>query len=644
MPALDPRGAPLNMRFPAALLSLPFLASFQSAPSLTDWYGENHTSVFPWSAPLSQDAFGRTVTGRYREPHAASAALLAGDRAYFLWAPADFSSAADLPVTAVTELAHRPGSGSGLDTILAANASGLHELRWNAGTSAFDAAPLGDSAWANARRVLVRDLDHAFGPDVIGLSADGSTALVMLATASGFAPTTSLSLATAADDLVPLDFLAGASDEFVIRSDSGIHIYRLDGSLFTFVPTAGSGGGAIARIDAPGDPTSERLAWVDPTLSGAWKLRVLDRFVMDAPVPLVVEPYPGHAAAAVEPYALAPCDWNGDGRTDLALVHGSFRAAPILLNQGPTQSFLIHQIDVDHVVVPLGPQPGQPAGMNTGLWTAAAFEGYASEGLLVPVDATSEVYALVQPDPLTSSLGGPAPGAQASVPAVALHNHAGYAVPFPNDGVPGPTATLTLYFESIPWSSVIPNYTHLQAVVWEQPDPLVDPNISHVASRNHLFSFPSSTDDVDDRTQAIEIELRQHLETCFSWDDRRHRYIQLRFVNVDPVDGTLGAPSASVFLGVALDVGTTDSSSNCVSANTGTLPVDYFLAGFNPQPDNEEVRVDLDQDYIPGYFFGSTLTGVITVIDYTPTIRPNRTPQLPSATPGTMLPWNLPNE
>lgn len=335
-----PLPLPCSVRLPLGVLALSLPAAASAAPAT-------------WALPAQlQDSY--TI-----DAEALNASI---DASTAVWAEVSGNTTLDAAflqgttLTVSTDLgfteASIPVSGSFTDVIgyggeldplerelITVGADGLCRIFWPTTGGAFDTDqlinaatdPNGHSVWVNAQAVRAADLDNdGVRDDLVGVSHDGRW--FVMATRTGSTYTTTWSLIALTDPVVDLAVFDGhpsAGDETAILTSSRLYFMNSSGVANPQSIQNVAHAGDLAAIKNATE-ARERLAWLRPLNGGAWVLSVVNLAAGTIVNPVIF--------ADDSPRRIAPGDYNGDGRTDVALTSRD-GAQVRVMHQGSDGSF-----------------------------------------------------------------------------------------------------------------------------------------------------------------------------------------------------------------------------------------------------------------------------------------------------------------
>lgn len=200
------------------------------------------------------------------------------------------------------------------------NGSGLHTWAYGSG-GLISSVPVGTAAWAGARSLQAGRLDGGPSTDVVAIS---STNQILVMTDIESAPATELSFPVGGNpvDLVLLDWTGDGTQEIVVRTGSGLHIFEPDGTLVDRI-RGYHPEGAITRLQVNGH--SDWIAWVTRGPMGANEFLVL----LNQSIPGMT-----HWLGVPSTGAITAGDISGDGLPDLVLRRGDDGDVMLLVYTG----------------------------------------------------------------------------------------------------------------------------------------------------------------------------------------------------------------------------------------------------------------------------------------------------------------------
>jgi len=355
--------APSVARQPANPMTLAFLTGDSYRYAIKEF-------GYPTSPPLTT-----TVAGLFNDDPQIDVAVLRGDVPMLLLNPEIWDAAVRVPnrSTAIARLAGTAPNGR--DELLAATLLGLRAFARADSDGTFATTALGqDSLWAAASHLGVAQLDGQHGPDIYGVDASGTLALILFSTEDGFAAEQTFPLLFPPAAIAACDLAGTGLRELVVIGDGGVVIHDLAGNPRLVFP--GHPGQAAAVVTRTGQ-ASETFVFLSPNPAGGSTLWILG-------VPM--QPAAALDLAIQDPTALTAADLDLDGDDDLVL--GARDAWSLLALENLNGSF---QDDLVHAVAiptgPAGPAPGNDASP-----CAADLDGDGDLDLLVPVQETDEIF------------------------------------------------------------------------------------------------------------------------------------------------------------------------------------------------------------------------------------------------------------
>jgi len=562
-----------------------------------------HQNRIDWPAGMGGGGpFGRVVIGRLMGELFSTAVVLKGGEPVVMQSPAIFTALSEVsfPGDAFLDLAILEGEEQ--DTLLCVGEPGLVEFEFTKGMG-FSRALLGTSIWNKVPRLVVEQSDKTKPTIVLGITHD-KWRIVTLQVETGTEGI--VLLEDPALDFMLLDFFPGGELEIVALTVGGLHIYAFDGEFLDDIRLVHPGG-AIAPMRSKGDDF-DRVAWMVRNAGDThYLLQHFDHLGFDNPLHLMIPPDEGLDPVDLELVGLLSGDWNGDGQLDLCIPHKSFQRATVLLNQGEPQHFSTVSAGGDYLLIDLSMTPNQPAPENGSIYAFDPTNATARSDIIAPQDNTSSVAILRDPAPLEQSTKTVTEDTDTADPNVGEESlPLGFfaADSYFNYDASTETATLDVMLENVPLS-LLQNYEYLQVSEWEQADPTVSPPpLMPTGLRNelHLITNP----DCPYQWLHLEFDLSDQDYPSVYWPDRRHVYLQLRFVTAGEADGNLRVITAShaIAAGLTIQADADDEdplvfleslagSGSTIRLKEGVYPDAYFQEGDN------EVGGIVVEDYLP---------------------------------------------
>lgn len=579
------------------------LAAAAAAPSSAS---EPLVRSFAWPPEIGgSGAFGRTVVGHFLDPTRSAAVTLRRTTPVALVEPHLLTAFVVVtPTRAVTDIAVI--SEGALDALLAASPDGLFRYVWDDAGGAFVEEALGSAVWAGCSRVLAADLDASGGLDVVGIAASGTEVLRLARGESGQWAESVVPIDSQALDLVVQDFLPGGAPELVAHTTDGLRVYDDQGALLYEIRTLHPDG-ALAVVRSGGETPEESIAWLAPNVSNdALVLRYVNHLGIDNPTKLELPPADGVDAVPIEAFAAVAGDWDGDGLDDLVLPHETYQKGVLLLNQGEPKHFKKVTAGTHYRLFDLAPEPLQPA-PNASVFGFADLDGTGRATLVAPLDHSQRVLVVGSPTALESSTKTIAGFDQSGGAVGGFFAASSYYEYDPS----GTTGTLSVVFEDVD-ESLRQGYGFLQVIEWSQPDPTVTAQpLRQAAVRNDLYVIDTAAA----ASPRLYVDLDfDHAASGYSelyWEDRRHAYLQMRFVNVD--DPSSPTPditeySHSFLVGLTVDDGPEFGEAyldylRSLPGNVGEVSLVEGL--FQPDDDNNGVGAVVVLDFLPPFAPGS---------------------------------------
>ena len=569
---------------------------FEPANSI-DWPATGHGSAA---------SFGRAVVGQFSStsPTDRDAVIVAGGvavharsvAAYKDLDPITFPTLA--PLLYVADIAVLPGAGyGGTDALLATDWRGLLLTSFRIRAFLNPVVIEGDD-WIDAAPIHVVDANGSGGLDIIGVSADHTQVLVLLANGSGYTES-AISKADPILDVVVADWDDDGAREFLVLTTTGLYAHSLSGALEHSVPHAATSGAIASVIWRVGQSVvEERVAWGRPKASGGGELVVLSRppgpppgFSIDSSVDLVFD---SCEPIAFVPKAIVAGHYTQDDDEDLLLVHEADQTAVVLVNTGTTPHFL--GSDSSHDVIPLSFNPGGAGA--AGLPALAQVDGLGAEDLVFPVRASGTVEVFLNMDyyRFPPATGGGAPPTSKNV----IDDEAIYDA--------GSTTQLELALE-IPQQ--YRSYEKARLILYEELD---GSGVISSALRHEDHWLVVGANGQLEPTQRVTVR-HQFLPGPFWSEPRDYYFIDVRFVDDS------GALSPHYFAGFTLAESTTPGYPHLLASG---LPP---LLGFELPPPS------------PGEIPGSTYIGAYIPMGALPAFANGEKPPIPEVVGGF---WGMP--
>lgn len=324
--------------------------------------------------------YGRVVCGRFTEDSQYDAVYLRDEIPFLLVNPANWDAVLEYPTLAndiaMLESTRDPGPGKHYveDYLLTVGAIGL--TRWERHTDHghFYWKELGDEdLWRDAAMVRAVDLDGEHGEDIIGVSADRLSLLVLMAGERDYDDEEVILLNSPVTDVFALELDGQAPLEIALLSGTGLHIHALDGTLLCSHEDLRGGVATVIRNDLQ---PLDRLVWVGRNSeTGTDMLRVVDgEGVSEASLDLGQHGIVSGTAA----------DIDDDGDDDL------------LLNQRASYELIVFKNEAGVLRSEDGPQlvpfgPLGPAADNRTMPCVGDFDNDGDRDVLIPVQSTDEI-------------------------------------------------------------------------------------------------------------------------------------------------------------------------------------------------------------------------------------------------------------
>ena len=443
----------------------------------------------------------------------------------------------------------------GSDSLLGVTADGL--FRYQHDPDAGDAGALvetalGSSIWNDATRVLTGDIDGLGGPDAIGLGASGSVLIQLLSGTGGSFTENSIPLPDVVYDFVVHDFFAGGDPEFVADTDYGLNVYDSAG-VSQFSLRSAYPGGALALVRTNGETPNVGLSWTFRTGPNVFKQEYMTESSVETPLRLKL------LTQDLQVYATTAADWDGDGQQDLLVCHNEFQRATILLNQGAPKHFK-KVSPLQYELIDLVDDPDlPPAVASQCIFAFADLDSSGHAEVVAGLDSegpngTIQVVGLeTESQAATKTVSGYEDG---ETPGF-LFAEAKYQ--FHDGGTPlvasDDHGDLTISFADVPYS-YLNGYTHCQIIEWSQHDPITSgpTYMSRIAVRNELYPIVGSALPNGVNPYYVKIDFDHSAYGEIYWSDRRHAYLELRFVTVDsnPTTPRVTSFTPSIPLGLTL--------------------------------------------------------------------------------------------
>ncbi|MEQ8763862.1 MAG: VCBS repeat-containing protein [Planctomycetota bacterium] len=412
---------------------------------------------------LQSERFIRAWVGNFTSDSVPDLLVQRGTEGQCFVAPTLFDAALTLPrsVAGATRLtATRP---DGRDEMLIATASGLRALWLDSTTGIWNERVVGtDAVWADVQRPYAADLDEVNGPDVIGLSNDGMTGWIVMATPSGFAEEVAIPLPVPAQAVLACDFDGAGDRQVVFLDDAMLRVFDANGQPRFNIPAPGTDIATVVKIRGN---AQESIAWIRQDPSGD-QLYTFDVQFLRGPWPL------GDLSAV----GVASGDLDGDGYDELVVSHKSDWSLKVFTGfqggNGPTH------------VQTLFTGTAQAAGDNEAWPCVVNLDGDGDEDLIIPVQEDESIWVHLNGEDAeleqVPQFDGP------------VHfNHGSFTQGGPLVGL--------LQIHASPAAEPPPGATHLEILVWRKPD-LVMPTGSDYEYRV-LFPIGGEYD-----TDVIEFE------------------------------------------------------------------------------------------------------------------------------------------
>lgn len=526
---------------------LALVASLIPAPALAQgpgqWGGGISNPCLPfepensieWPADAAYgdpQGFGRLVLAELDGDAAPEGIVLAGGVAVVLWKvavhdapePIEFPTAA--PPDSVVDLATLPGTGpiqvgpGATDAVVMTDERGLFLVTYE-DEDFPDPTVLAGGAWVNAGPLHVDDLDGDGEPDVLALSADKRSILRFFPGSGLEAAPIAMPLAML--DVVAVDWFGDGSRELVALTARGLAV--LDPTSGNQLAAIGhlSSTGCIARFRAADAAGGELLAWTRAAGGGGSELVVVQQGLHEGPWPLTFDLC--SASLSIQPLALLAGDYDGDVNDELVLVHETNLTAVVLANLGEEEPGLppVPHFEPSSTsafdVVSLASNPLVPG--NVGVPAFAQLDGDGPEDLVFPVATSERVEVFVSLPYYRAIQGGPYDSAD--------------IVEDETEFWPGadldPSGILRFaFYVPIKYRS----HTHMDLVLWRQPDSSAPVEEPAMGNRRHLLFQPN-----DNHHQWVEVVPRFPNGDCWDQSGKDYYYTEYRFAKVDSTGATL---------------------------------------------------------------------------------------------------------
>jgi hypothetical protein len=559
-----------------------------------------NTIDWPSTGHGSAASFGRAVVGLFSSASDTDrdAVIVAGGvavhsrtiAAYKYLAPITFPTQPALLY--VADVALLPGGGvGGTDTLLATDWRGLLRTSFRNGTFLNPVVIEGDD-WIDAAPIHVVDADGQGGLDVIGVSADATKVLVLLANGSGYTES-AISKPDPILDVVVADWDDDGAREFLVLTTAGLFAHSLNGALETSVSYAATSGAITCVTWRVGtNDTVEAVAWGRPKTSGGGELVVRTSTATDSTVDLAFD---SCEPISFVPKAILAGNYDGNDDQDLLLVHEADQTAVVLVCSGTTPRFV--DDDSFHDVIPLSVMPGGAGAV--GLPAFDQVDGVGVDDLVVPVRASGNVEVFLNMDRHHINFGG--------------------------QGTPPTSKDViddeSLYFvnQMYQWHLAIEvpqqyrGYKWARVLLYEEPS--AGALITHARAYNDHELVRDSTGNVVIPTQYVPVDYE--LPPGSNWSEippsqRPYFYVEVRFVDDDQT--TL---SPRYVAGMTL-------------AESATPTFTHLL------PNGIPPLLNLEFDFYPDPPPSSTQLGAYIPMSSTPAFANGEQPQLPQLTWGSL--------
>ena len=273
-------------------------------------FGGERVSV-PWTP--SQGTFGRSVHGLLTPGAGRDVVVLVGATPFVLVDADPYDAKVELALTANDVAVLAGGAPGGRDALVSVGPAGVQLTWYGDEGGAFVTQTLAAGAWSDARLVRALDVDGDGAPDLVGVAADGSTLLALLAQAQplSFTAAADSDVGVGVRDLCALQWDGDAALELALLTDLGVEVRDGNGALLdTWLATLP--GGAIARVRQTGMST-DRIAWITAYAPPA--LQYLMTLAPGGAVHDLVD------LGALDAFAAVGGDYDLDGDDDLLVSH-----------------------------------------------------------------------------------------------------------------------------------------------------------------------------------------------------------------------------------------------------------------------------------------------------------------------------------
>ncbi len=425
-----------------AALGLVLLAPYLPAQEVHEFGGTHVTT--PWPAGIGASGpFGRCVSARLTPDAIPDAVVLDGLEPVVLIDADPRFAPFELPLAALDLDRVRGAGPGGRDALAVVDAGGLRLVRFDPPSWSFVVDPIAAGAWAGARKVRAADLNGDGLDDLLGVAADGSTLLQLLAQGSPATFQSGGSAATAFEvrQMCTLQWNADPGLEVAVLSNWGIQVLEPEGTLLAQWPAV-MPGGTMARLRQAGQAT-DRLAWIT-----AWAPPAQQWLMTLAPGGAVNDLLD---LGALDAFAAVGGDYDLDGDDDLLVSHHFSNELIWFENQrgssnplGPSFALLQQQMTLFRV----GP-PGAGATLNQAWPVVDDLDSDGDLDLLYAAE-TSMTLELLRGEEVAEQAFVPSPTSgtwQVTSPSAPGHLILSFAAP--------PT--------------LHPQATHLEVDVWRRP-------------------------------------------------------------------------------------------------------------------------------------------------------------------------------
>ena len=317
--------------------------------------------------------FTRAVTGRFNDDPQLD--VFVRRRGAQLYVNSSMWDAALAIPGVIRGLARLGGTSStGRDELLVTTGAGLRAWTRDSAAGEFVSREIGDDElWGNVMLLTSADLDGLHGDDVVGVSLDGSQAMILLSLGEGtFAPEIVFPLPEAPLGVVACDFGLTGSMSIAFLGPTSVYVTNNVGSPRYTVPAPGSAVATVVR-----DGVGESLVWIQ-RVGQEDVLRVFDHDLV------LSESELGNLDAV----GIAAWDFDLDGDDDLAVSHRTSWDLRILTNEAGAFDVVAPQLVVT----------GPPGAADTNsAWPAIGdLDGDGDDDVFVPVQADEMIFVLLK--------------------------------------------------------------------------------------------------------------------------------------------------------------------------------------------------------------------------------------------------------